>query len=125
MIKRSVKIVLGGEEREIKYTINAIEEIESKLSKHNIFEFINQQPWSFTDLTYVLYCGLKSKDNSLRLEQVVSWIEEYAQEQENGYSNLPHYILAALGISGLIGGNKSAFENILKSLEADNTTEKK
>lgn len=125
MIKRSVKIVLGGEEREIKYTINAIEEIESKLSKHNIFEFINQQPWSFTDMTYVLYCGLKSKDNSLRLEQVVSWIEEYAQEQENGYSNLPHYIFAALGISGLIGGNKSAFENILKSLEADNTIEKK
>lgn len=37
MIKKSVNINIGGEEREAKFTIGALEELEAMLPSHNVF----------------------------------------------------------------------------------------
>ena len=40
MIKKSVNIKIGGEEREAKFTIGALEELEAMLPSHNVFSLM-------------------------------------------------------------------------------------
>lgn len=117
MIKRSVKIELGGAEREVKFTIAALEELESLLPGRNVFALLGSEQWGVTDIISVCYCGLKACDRKISRQTVAQWVAEYAAG-EKGIYDLRLRLLSAIGLSGLVGGEKSAFEDILNTLDS-------
>lgn len=119
MIKRSVKIDIGGEEREVKFTIQALEELEAMLNGRDVFSLAQKSPWSVTEIVAATYCGLKVYDRKLTYQTAQKWVAEYATTHENGMVELYLKVFAALGLSGLIGGERSAFENILGNFEKE------
>lgn len=116
MIKRSVKIELGGAEREVKFTITALEELESLLPSRNVFMLLTNEQWGVTDIVSAAYCGLKACNRKISRQTAAQWVAEYAAGGK-GIQDLRLRLLAAIGMSGLVGGEKSAFENILNTLE--------
>lgn len=128
MINKSVKINIGGEEREAKFTIGALEELETMLPNHNVFDLIAREFWSITEIVACVYCSLKVNERSLTKAKVQQWVTQYCREKENGMIDLRVRMLAALGVCGLVVGDTKPFENILVAL-ADETegeeTEKK
>lgn len=116
MINRSVVVELGGEERTLKFTIQAIEELESLLPYGNVFTLAKKEIWSISEIVSACYCALRSTNNTVTRKAVQKWVSEYAAENIDGVPQLRLYLFAALGLSGLIGGEKSAFESILKIL---------
>ncbi|MDO4920927.1 MAG: hypothetical protein Q4E64_03750 [Phascolarctobacterium sp.] len=116
MIKRSVKIELGGVEREVKFTIAALEELESLLPRRNVFALLSSEQWGITDIISAAYCGLKACDRKISRQSTAQWVAEYAAG-DKGIYDLRLRLLAAIGLSGLVGGEKSAFENILNTLD--------
>lgn len=112
---KSVLIEIGGEAKEVKFTIGAIEELESLLPGRNVFELLQQEQWGITDIISTAYCGLKVFDRKLSRLTVEQWVAEYAADK--GILDLRLRLLAAIGVSGLVGGQKSAFEDILNALD--------
>lgn len=119
MINRSVKIDIGGEERQLKFTLQALEELEAMLPNRNIFELMSRQTWAVNEIVSACFCGLKVYDYKLTRQTVEQWISNYVMDNEQGILKLNAYLIAAIGISGLVGGEKSAFEDVLKALEGD------
>jgi hypothetical protein len=119
MINRSVKIDIGGEERQLKFTLQALEELEAMLPNRNIFELMGRQTWAVNEIVSACFCGLKVYDYKLTRQTVEQWISNYVRDNEQGILKLNAYLIAAIGISGLVGGEKSAFEDVLKALEGD------
>ena len=117
MISRSIKLELGGEEREIKFTLQAIEELEAMLPNRNAFELMSRRIWAVNEIVSAAYCGLKVFDRKLTRQTVEQWISKYINDNDNGMIKLNSYLVAAIGVSGLVGGEKSAFENILRTLD--------
>lgn len=120
MINKSVKINIGGEEREAKFTIGALEELETMLPNHNVFDLIAREFWSITEIVACVYCSLKVNERSLTKAKVQQWVTQYCREKENGMIDLRVRMLAALGVCGLVVGDTKPFENILVAL-ADET----
>lgn len=116
----TVTLKLGGENRRIKFTLTAIEELEALLTdkngRGNVFLLIQKEFWSVTEIIAALYCGLKVFDRNLTTAKVKAWVEEYCAE--NQIMELRLYVMSALGLSGLVLRNKSAFEEILNGLES-------
>ena len=125
MINRAVKLHIGGEEREIKFTIQALEELEVMLPNRNVFELMTRQTWAVNEIVSAMYCGLKVFDRKLTRELVSQWITSFVRDNEHGILKLNAYLIAAIGISGLVGGEKSAFEDVLKALDAEKASEGK
>lgn len=125
MINRAVKLYIGGEEREIKFTLQALEELEVMLPNRNIFELMTRQTWAMNEIVSAMYCGLKVFDRKLTRELVSQWITSFVRDNEHGILKLNAYLIAAIGISGLVGGEKSAFEDVLKALDAEKASEGK
>lgn len=125
MINRAIKIHIGGEERDVKFTIQALEELEVLLPNHNIFELMSRQTWAVNEIVSAMYCGLKVYDRKLTRQVAEQWISKYVNDNENGILKLNAYLIAAIGISGLVGGEKSAFEDILRALDSKEQTEGK
>ena len=125
MINRAVKLHIGGEEREIKFTLQALEELEVMLPNRNIFELMTRQTWAMNEIVSAMYCGLKVFDRKLTRELVSQWITSFVRDNEHGILKLNAYLIAAIGISGLVGGEKSAFEDVLKALDAEKASEGK
>lgn len=117
MINRAVKLHIGGEEREIKFTIQALEELEVLLPNRNVFELMHRQEWAMNEIVSAMYCGLKVYDRKLTRELVSQWITSFVRDNENGIQKLNAYLIAAIGVSGLVGGEKSAFEHLLRVLD--------
>ena len=116
MIDRSVGINIGGEARKIKFTIQAIEELEAMLG-YSVFDLMQKGRWSVTETIKAVYCGLKVYDRKLRYSTVEEWVSDYAQVVDEGMTDLYARCVACIGLSGLVGGQRSAFEDILTSLE--------
>jgi hypothetical protein len=125
MIHRAVKLHIGGEEREIKFTLQALEELEVLLPNRNVFELMTRQTWAVNEIVSAMYCGLKVFDRKLTRELVSQWITSFVRDNEHGILKLNAYLIAAIGISGLVGGEKSAFEDVLKALDAEKASEGK
>lgn len=125
MISRSIKLELGGEEREIKFTLQAIEELEAMLPNRNAFELMTRQTWAINEIVSAAYCGLKVFDRKLTRQTVEQWISKYINDNDNGMLRLNAYLIAAIGVSGLVGGEKSAFEDILRTLDVEEKGEGK
>jgi hypothetical protein len=125
MINRAVKLHIGGEEREIKFTLQALEELEVLLPNRNVFELMTRQTWAVNEIVSAMYCGLKVFDRKLTRELVSQWITSFVRDNEHGILKLNAYLIAAIGISGLVGGEKSAFEDVLKALDAEKASEGK
>lgn len=125
MINRAVKLHIGGEEREIKFTLQALEELEVLLPNRNVFELMTRQTWAMNEIISAMYCGLKVFDRKLTRELVSQWITSFVRDNEHGILKLNAYLIAAIGISGLVGGEKSAFEDVLKALDAEKASEGK
>lgn len=117
----TVTLDLGGEERKIKFTITAIEELEALLTdqngKGNVFLLMQKEFWSVTEIIAALYCGLKVFDRKLTTGTVKQWVTEYCEE--NQIMELRLYAMSALGLSGLIANNKAVFADILTVLQKD------
>lgn len=113
---QKITIPLGGEDRRIKFTINAIQELEAQIDGKNVMLLMQDRVWSITDIVSACHCALKTFDNTLTRRKVQEWVAEYAEEHETGIYDLQAYLTAALGMSGLVGGKRSAFEGILNEL---------
>jgi hypothetical protein len=125
MINRAVKLRIGGEEREVKFTIQALEELEVMLPNRNVFELMQRQSWAMNEIVSALYCGLKVYDRKITRELVSQWITSFVRDNENGIQKLNAYLIAAIGVSGLVGGETSAFENLLRVLDGKDASEGK
>lgn len=125
MINRAVKLHIGGKEREIKFTIQAIEELEALLPSRNVFELMTRQTWAINEIVSAMYCGLKAFDRKILRQTVEQWIMRYVRENDDGILKLNAYLIAAIGLTGLAGGEKSAFEDVLKALDVEEATEGK
>lgn len=125
MISRSIKLELGGAEREIKFTLQAVEELEAMLPNRNAFELMTRQTWAVNEIVSAAYCGLKVFDCKLTRQTVEQWIGKYINDNDNGMLRLNAYLIAAIGVSGLVGGEKSAFEDILRTLDVEEKGEGK
>lgn len=114
----TVTLNLGGEDRKIKFTITAVEELEALLTdkngKGNAFLLMTKDFWSVTEIIAALYCGLKVFDRKLAKATVESWVEEYCEDKQ--IIELRLYVMSALGLSGIVVQNKSAFADILNGL---------
>lgn len=114
----TVTLNLGGEDRKIKFTITAVEELEALLTdkngKGNAFLLMTKDFWSVTEIIAALYCGLKVFDRKLAKATVESWVEEYCEDKQ--IMELRLYVMSALGLSGIVVQNKSAFADILNGL---------
>lgn len=122
---QKITIPLGGEERSIKFTINTIQELEAQLASRNVMSLMHAETWSVTDVVSACHCGLKAYDRTLSRRKVEEWVTEYAVSQEQGIYRLQAYLQAALGMSGLMGGKKSAFEGILTVLGGQKENDEK
>ena len=117
MIKKSVNINIGGEKREAKFTIGALEELEAMLPSHNVFSLMQKEQWSVTEIIACLYCSLKVYERGISRNKLDSWIADYCAEVENGMIDLRLRMLAALGICGLVVSDRGPFDEILTALE--------
>ena len=118
MINRAVKLHIGGEEREIKFTLQALEELEVMLPNRNVFELMTRENWALNEIVSAMYCGLKVFNRKITRDTVEQWIGGYAAENPNGAFTLKAYLFAAIGVSGLVGGEKSTFEDVLRALDS-------
>jgi hypothetical protein len=125
MINRAVKLRIGGEEREVKFTIQALEELEVMLPNRNVFELMQRQSWAMNEIVSALYCGLKVYDRKITRELASQWITSFVRDNENGIQKINAYLIAAIGVSGLVGGETSAFENLLRVLDGKDASEGK
>jgi hypothetical protein len=125
MINRAVKLRIGGEEREVKFTIQALEELEVMLPNRNVFELMQRQSWAMNEIVSALYCGLKVYDRKITRELAIQWITSFVRDNENGIQKINAYLIAAIGVSGLVGGETSAFENLLRVLDGKDASEGK
>lgn len=114
-LNSTVTIEIGGEERQLKFNIGAIEELEASLPTRCIFDLVQKEIWSMTEIVSATYCALKVFDRKLTRATVASWITEYTEE--NDIQTLRTHVFAALGLSGLITKERSAFVNLLNILQ--------
>lgn len=115
-IDRCVEIEIGGEKRKVKFTISALEELEAMLPERNVFALIQKEHWSISEIVSAALCGLKVFNRKLNRAKVEGWVSEYARKEEKGILDLRLRLLAAVGLSGLVGGEVSAFQEILNAL---------
>jgi hypothetical protein len=116
-LNSTVDIEIGGEMRKIKFTIGAVEELEAMLPEKNLFLLMRKGLWSVSEIVSATYCGLKVFDRKLTKPTVEKWIAEYTKE--NDITTLRLYVFAALGLSGCVGKEKSAFIDVLNALRED------
>lgn len=109
-IDRSVLLNIGGEERRLKFTVGALEELESYLPSRNIYKQMQDIPFAFGVLATAVWIGLKWQDKKLRRETVLEWINEY--NSSNEASDLFNKTYAAIGLSGMFGSDVSVFAEI-------------
>lgn len=112
-IFKTVELEIGGEVRKMKFTIGSIEELEALLPEANVFELIKKELWSVSEIITAVYCGLKTFDRKLTRETVKKWVDEYAKQKEAGIQDLRIRAFAAIGLSGLLGGEAETFINVL------------
>jgi len=113
-LNSTVSIEIGGEERKIKFNIGAIEELEAMLPERNVFMLLQKEYWSISEIVAAVYCGLKTFDRKLSKLTVEKWIEKYTEENDIQVLRLKAF--AALGLSGLLTKEKSAFADVLNLL---------
>lgn len=119
---QKIMLPLGGEERQIKFTINAIQEMEAQIFDKNVLTMMSREVWSITDIITACYCGLRACDKTVTRPKVQEWVVEYASQQESGIMHLQMILSGAIGISGLIGTKqKSVFEGILANVNKTET----
>ena len=114
-LNSTVEIEIGGEERKIKFTLGAVEELEAMLPEHNIFILMKKNFWSVSEIVAATYCGLKVFDRKLSKLTVEKWIEEYTKDHD--ITTLRLYVFSALGLSGYVSKDKSAFVDVLNILK--------
>ncbi len=116
-LNRTVEIDIGGELRKCKFTIGAIEQLESILPEHNIFMLMEKQPWSMNEIISACWCGLRVFDAKLTRQKVAEWVTEYAQDEAKGIVDLHVRLTACLGLSGLAGGDAGAYADVLNTID--------
>ena len=120
-LNSTVEIEIGGEERKIKFTLGAVEELEAMLPEHNVFLLMKKNFWSVSEIVAATYCGIKVFDRKLSRQTVEKWIEDYTKE--NDITTLRLYVFAALGLYGYVTKEKSAFVDVLNILKEEEAEE--
>lgn len=115
-IDKTVSIFIGGKERKMRFNINAILELESKIPEKNITTLIGAGTFSMDTLITATWIGLKYQDKLLDIKKVKKWVADYLVE--NSYAKLYALVLGAIGISGLCGGNISLFQDVIAKANA-------
>jgi hypothetical protein len=95
------------------------------LPNRNVFELMTRRNWAVNEIVSAMYCGLKVYNRKITRDTVEQWISKFAEENSNGIFKLNAYMIAAIGVSGLVGGERSNFEDILRSLDTKEASEGK
>lgn len=103
-LNRSVMIEIGGKERELKFTIQALEQLEALLPERNIYKVFLDPPFSMTNLVRFIFVGLRSTDNKVTMDKVYKWVEEWLEEKPA--ETLQEIVGDALIKSGVMGNAK-------------------
>lgn len=117
MIKKSVIINIGGKEREAKFSLGALEELETMLPSRNVYDLMSKEQWSVTEIVACLYCSLKVYERNINRNKLAGWVTNYCADVENGMIDLRLRMLAALGICGLVVSDRGPFDDILAALD--------
>ena len=120
-LNSTVEIEIGGEKRKIKFTLGAVEELEAMLPERNVFMLMRKNLWSVSEIVSATFCGLKVFDRKLSRLTVQKRIEDYTKENE--ITTLRLYVFAALGLSGYVMKDKSAFVDVLSALKEEEAEE--
>lgn len=121
-IDRTVTIFIGGKERKMRFNINAIVELESKIPEKNIIALMSKNSFPIETLIIATWIGLKYQDKLLDIKKVKKWVADYLVE--NSYAKLYALVFGAIGISGLCGnGNISLFQDVIAKANAINEDE--
>ena len=103
-LNRSVMINIGGKERELKFTIQALEQVEKMIPEGNVYKVFMNPPYSLTNTVRFLFVGLYSMDKKVTVEKVQAWVCEYLEEKPA--EELQEIIGDALLKSGVLGNTK-------------------
>ena len=87
---QKITIPLGGEDRRIKFTINAIQELEAQIDGKNVMLLMQDRVWSVTDIVSACHCALRTFDNTITRRKVQEWVAAMSAWQ----SPLPRCALA-------------------------------
>lgn len=123
-IDGSISLNIGGENRKIKYNLNALIEVESYLPSGHLFNTLRNADFmlSTTNLVTAVWVGLKYQNKKLTRESAAKWVEEYLQE--NPINELNEMIVATMGLVGTIG-DVSMFKDILVNKKTEDDIEGK
>ena len=116
-LNRSVMIDIGGKERELKFTIQALEQLEGLLPERNIYKVFLDPPFSMTNLVRFIFVGLRSTDKKVTMDKTREWMEEWLEEKP--VEALQEIVGEALMKSGVMGNAKNF--NADDSAEGDET----
>ena len=103
-LNRSVLIDIGGKERELKYTIQALEQLEALIPERNVYKAFLNPPFSMTNLVRFLFVGLRSTDKKVTMDKVYKWVDEWLEEKPA--EALQEIVGEALIKSGVMGNAK-------------------
>lgn len=106
-LNRSVMIEIGGKERELKFTIQAVEQLEAIIPEKNIYKVVANPPISVTNVCRCLYVGLRSTDKKVTMEKVHEWLREWLDN--NDAEDMQNILGEALAKAGVFGKVKQIF----------------
>ena len=117
---RSVDIELGGEVRRLRYSVQALEELEALLPgmPGGVLDLMRLDVWPISYTVSAVLCGLKWENRTLRRETVQGWVAEYCRNNPQGLDFLHVKAAAAIGYSGMVG-DASAFDEVLNLIQGD------
>lgn len=69
-----VNVTIGGKERELRYTLNALADLQDRLNLNGMSQFTKVlEDMDFRTLRIMLWAGLIHQDPDLKVEDVGSW----------------------------------------------------
>ncbi len=119
--RRTVDINIFGKEYQLKFTINAIEMFESTTEERNISIIVTKPAWSMREIISGLHAGLKWQLPKLTRDQVKAALPELIRN--NSLLEVQAWIVAAIGLSGLVFGDssRSPFAEIMPEESGENS----
>lgn len=100
-LKKSHPITIDGKQYMLKYNINSIIDLESKISTKNMTKLIQSYPFSHTDAVACLYVGLQEDIPSITPKKALRLVEKWLEA--NTMTELCDVLLMALAKAGAIG----------------------
>lgn len=116
-VTRTVHLEIGGEEYTLRFSLNVLEQLESR-SEKNFLETVSSgtiPPLSM--LVDGFWLGLMGAGKRIKRDEAEKLAETYMSESDEGFASLATLFSVLLAVSGLLGA-KSSYE-VLKQLNLE------